>query len=280
MRQDNQLNFSSETEEKVYERSCFIIDLDGVVYSGSKAIAGAVEAIAQFRSIGKRVTFLTNNSAKSLASVVKKLVDLGISCTQEDVMSAGQAAAFFIKTQQLDLGQGVFVVGTDDLREELTNCGISCADPYSCGAILVGLDPKFNYSVITEALVALQRGVLFIICNRDANFPGEGGKSMPGCGAMVGALEAVSQKEADFQIGKPNTIMLDILMNRLNLIPDDCLIIGDGLDSDILMANNARIPSVLISKKKDSLLLDYSLAKPSLCVESLSDLYEYIFNRV
>ena len=43
-----------------------LFDLDGVVWLSHRPIAGAVEAIAALRSAGRRVLFVTNNSASTV----------------------------------------------------------------------------------------------------------------------------------------------------------------------------------------------------------------------
>ena len=46
-----------------------LLDLDGVVYLGGTAIPGAAEALAQARSAGMRLAFVTNNAYRTPAAV-------------------------------------------------------------------------------------------------------------------------------------------------------------------------------------------------------------------
>lgn len=251
------------------DKSCFVIDLDGVVYKGKQLIAGADEAIAKFRQRGKQIVFLTNNSASTIDVIFDKLCNLGIACDRQEIFTAAQASASYIDQHQLDNNQGVLVIGTDALKAEVTSHGLHLADPDHCGAVLVGLDPQFNYEAIAIALRALVRDVKLIICNRDANFPVEGDRLMPGCGAMVGAIESAIERNADVEIGKPNTIMLDMITQRLQIARTECLMIGDMLASDILMANKAQIPSIWITKTSTDLNVFPKMMQPSLCMPSL-----------
>jgi len=228
-------------------KSCFVLDLDGVVYLGSEAVPGVIATIKYLQNLGKKILYLTNNSGKSSSAILNKLRKLQIECLPEDVVTSGEAAAHFIKRKALDRNGGIFVVGTADLRRELTNIGIALAEPENCGAVLVGYDPNFSYQTITEALQALRRNVPLIVCNRDPHFPVENGKLMPGCGAMVGAIEGACGVSATFEVGKPNTIMLEFLLARHQIANSECVAFGDGLNSDILMANRAEIPSVLLT---------------------------------
>lgn len=251
---------------------CLVLDLDGVVYRGDEAIAGAPEAIAHFRAAGKKVAFLTNNSASSPQRIVEKLCRLGIPCNHSDLITAGEAAAIFIQEQQLDSGKGVFVVGTDALRQELIHHGLTPTDADTCGAILVGLDPQFHYSAIAQALIALSRPIPFIVCNQDASYPGRQGVPMPGCGAMVGAIAASAERSPDIEVGKPSTTMFDILVQRLGVRPAECLVVGDTLSSDILMANRAGVKSVWMTEAAEAEPHHRRIAQPDLSVPSLKEL--------
>jgi len=280
-------SFDRRNYELLTEKSCFVIDLDGVVYKGRQAIAGAREAIQKFREIGKNIVFLTNNSASSTETILQKLVGFGIECDRQELLTASQAAAIFIAKHQIDEGLGVLAIGTEALKAEIINSGLKLAEANHCGAVLVGLDPQFNYEAITIALKAIMLGAKFVVCNRDANYPVENGQLMAGCGAMVGAIEAATGRVADFEIGKPKTIMLDILVQRKKIDLTDCLVIGDMLASDILMANNAGIPSIWISETtaqnpaQNQILSQNSsydsnkslkFPQPSLCVSSLYEI--------
>ena len=246
----SQLLLADLLKKLLAQCSTLIIDLDGVVYKGKQMIAGADVAIKRFRQAGKKIIFLTNNSAGSTLAIWQKLNDFGIDCDRQEILTSAEAAAHFIAQQCLDRGHGVFVIGTEALQQEVKNHGLKLADPDHCGAILVGLDAQFDYQAIALALRALNRGAKFIACNLDANFPTEGGQSLPGCGAMVAAIAAAAERTVDFAVGKPNTIMLDIVTDRMQITLDQCLVIGDMLASDILMANRANIPSIWITETK------------------------------
>lgn len=43
---------------------CAMLDLDGVVYVGKDAVAGAPEVLARARQFGARLAFVTNNASR------------------------------------------------------------------------------------------------------------------------------------------------------------------------------------------------------------------------
>ncbi len=233
----------AEIREVIDRKRCILVDLDGVVYTGAVLLPGAREAIDIFRDGKKTVLFLSNNSGRSYQSLITKLSNFGIDCGMAELMSSGRAAAVLLANRKLDQDRGVFVVGTMELKNELSELGVTLADPERCGAVLVGLDPDFSYQTISRALKALRRGVPLIACNRDPYYPVQGGEILPGCGAMIGAIEGASGRKAGIEIGKPNRYMVDLLLSGSHCALQDCLLVGDTLSSDIRMANELGISS-------------------------------------
>lgn len=66
-------------------RKGFLIDMDGVIYSGNDLIAGAKEFIYELQETKKPFLFMTNNSQRSQIDVVNKLKPMGIHKQEENV---------------------------------------------------------------------------------------------------------------------------------------------------------------------------------------------------
>ncbi|HEX7478099.1 MAG TPA: HAD-IIA family hydrolase [Polyangiales bacterium] len=258
------------------EKTGFIFDLDGVVYAGDELLSGAADTLAALKRAGKQVAYLTNNSGKSSEKVFQKLRGLGIACEAHEVITSGETAAWFIHKRSLDRGQGVFVVGTEDLKSEVSRAGLSLAEPQACGAVLAGFHPGFSYALLCDGLDALQRDTCFVACNRDANFPGQAGRLLPGCGPIVAALEAAAERHTDYDVGKPNTLMFDCLVERLGLLREQCVVIGDGLQSDIRMAQAAAVASVWV-RGHDQRVPGHTAPKPDWIVADLGELGARLF---
>jgi len=214
-------------------------DLDGVIYFGNKLLPNVVETIDELKDQNKEIVFITNNSAKSRVEICAKLESLGLSVNVHQIYSSSFLTGIFLKNLVHNKPVNVFVLGTNGLKKELANCQIGVVEMDEHPQFLiVGYDPDFNYSSICNGLTILQQGVKFIACNKEARYPVSSDKWLPGCGAMVAAIEISSGKEADFIIGKPNTLMLELIVKERNLKPEQILVVGDTPESDILMANN------------------------------------------
>jgi len=226
-------------------KKCWIIDLDGVVYRGKEAVPGAKEAIDRLRQSDRRVVFLTNDSRRSRDELVTRLAGLGIETVSEDVFTSGSIASRYLKDHGA-AKNGAFVIGGAGLREELGLCGIKEAPAAIADALVIGLAPDFSYAIMAEALTAARRQILMIACNRDPNYPIENGGLMPGCGAVVAAIEAAAERPIDVEAGKPNPFCLEVMLATLRFAKDECIIVGDSLYSDIELARRTGTTSVYL----------------------------------
>ncbi|WP_341538161.1 HAD hydrolase-like protein [Paenibacillus xerothermodurans] len=63
---------------------------------------------------------------------------------------------------------------------------------------------------------------------------------------MVKALEAASQSEADVVIGKPSAYFASKALQRLGIPAGRCLMVGDRLETDILLGANSDMRTALV----------------------------------
>jgi 4-nitrophenyl phosphatase len=141
--------------------------------------------------------------------------------------------------------------------------------------VVIGLDLDFTYAKLKAAHEAIQRGALFIATNADSTLPTEAGL-VPGAGSIVAALAAASGR-LPIVIGKPETPMLETAMMRMGVRPEETVMLGDRLDTDILAGERAGMPTVLVltgvSTRED---LASAEALPDVVVSDLPSLLEAI----
>src|SRR5208337_1613547 len=236
-------------------------DLDGVIYFGDVPTDGAAESVRQIRDQGKKVFFITNNSAKSRSQIANKLENMNIPCVIGDIITSGYAAAEYLINEGGE-NKRIFVLGTNDLKMELKMTGLSIVDELPCDTILVGFDKSFNYDTVSVGLDAILSGAKFLVCNRVPNFPIEGGKIVPGLGAIVGALIGASQREPDMVFGKPNVFMLELMIMKTGLAPSEVVYVSDSSE-DIVMADQFGSLSILL--KEAAHRTSYSLNEHENC---------------
>ena len=94
------------------------------------------------------------------------------------------------------------------------------------------------------ASALVQNGAKLIATNNDANVRRQKFK-MPVGGSFVKAIEFASEQVAHV-IGKPNADVIEIPKTDLNLNLNECIMIGDRLDSDIMLGKNAHIDTFAV----------------------------------
>lgn len=251
-----------------------VMDLDGVIYFGSNLIAGANAAIKRIRKMGIRIIFVTNNSRESRNQIKEKLSSFDIDADVDDIYAPALAVGFLLKRLHNLKGPQALVIGSEDFKNELSSLGVEVINDLNCDYVIVALDREFTYVKLSNAMNALQNGAKLIICNRDRRVPVENGKYLPACGSIASALEYASEIKAQYEIGKPNTLFLEMIALNFGVKPDEILIVGDGLESDVLMANKYGSPSVWISYDRvpiDNEIGDY-LLRPKFILKSILDL--------
>ena len=232
------------------QEKVFVFDLDGVLFRGDVAIDGAAETLRGLRERpGVRLFFLTNNSTQARADYVEKLTRLGMPCTEDEVVTSASATALYLKGQGA-LGRTVLAVGGHGIRDELSRVGMEVLPPDApidvrADFVVVGMDRQFNYHTLWRAQQVVLRGATFIATNRDGAYPVEDGQVTPGGGAMVAAIEACTDT-APLVIGKPETLGLQTILDVAGVAPEEAVMVGDRLDTDVLCGNRLGVPTVLV----------------------------------
>lgn len=232
---------------KLNDIDVVLFDLDGTIYYGSKIIDGANETIDYFRKNGKKIYFTTNNSTKTRKQIYERLINMGVNCKLDEVLTSGYLAALTAKRHYME---DVYIFGSDNLINEFKQLGVKVNQSENAKNLLIGYDPDMTYNGLTKALQVALHANCIMACNKEKVYPGENAKLMPGCGAMVAPIEWCSGRPCDFVIGKPNTLMLNLLHEKELIEANRFLVIGDTFESDIVMANCFGAKSILISQKK------------------------------
>ena len=224
----------------------FVFDMDGVLYRGDTALPGVRDALNALELRERGYMLATNNSMSTPASYVTKLAGMGIEVAEEAILTAGIATRDYL-AGKLPAGAGVYVIGMPALREQLF--AGTTFHPVQYGeeqpaAVVVGLDLQFDYAKLKAATAAIRAGALFVATNADATLPTEAGL-VPGAGSVVAAV-AVASGQEPVVIGKPEPLLLEMALHHLGVPPEDSVMIGDRLDTDIVAGYRAGMMTVLV----------------------------------
>lgn len=222
----------------------FIFDLDGTVYLSDRLIPGAERVIRLIREKGRRVVFLSNKPIQTREDYAAKLTRLGIPTQSNEVINSTLVMISYLKKNAANAK--LFVVGETPFIEELRRAGFTITDePKQIDYVVVAFDRTFDYRKLNIAYQAIKLGAHFVATNPDRTCPVEGGE-IPDCAGMIAAIEAVTQKKVEVIVGKPSPLMIQAAMDVMGLMPDQCILIGDRLETDIKMGKEAGIATGIV----------------------------------
>jgi HAD superfamily hydrolase (TIGR01450 family) len=232
---------SDEPLCRVYDVA--LLDLDGVVYIGGKAIPGASQALRKASGEGMRLAYVTNNAFRTPAAVAQILTGLGVAATADDVVTSAQAAARLL-ADRLPAGAPVLVVGGTGLRIAVRERGlrpVSTAADHPA-AVVQGYAPGIDYPLLAEGGLAVAAGALFVGSNGDLTLPGPHGLQ-PGNGSLLKVISTATGREP-LIAGKPEPPLHTESVIRTGARHP--LVVGDRLDTDIEAASRVGADSLLV----------------------------------
>ena len=251
----------------------FIFDLDGTVYLSDKLIPGAERVVRLLREKRRRVVLLSNKPIQTREDYAAKLTRLGIPTQPDDVINSTLVMISYLKRNASNAR--LFVVGEIPLVGELKRAGfIISEEPKEIDTVVVAFDRTFDYRKLNIAYQAIKLGAHFVATNPDRTCPVEGGE-IPDCAGMIAAIEAVTQKKVEVIVGKPSPLMIQAAMEVMGLRPEECILIGDRLETDIRMGKEAGIATgiVLTGVTNEETLREirHTSVRPDFVFQSIAD---------
>jgi 4-nitrophenyl phosphatase len=219
-----------------------ILDLDGVLWRSTEAIGELPAVFAKIDQLGLKVILATNNATLSVQQYLEKLGSFGVTLRPEQIINSGHAAAYYL-SRHYPSGGTVYVIGENGLRQALAEKGFipGEADPL---AVIVGMDRQLSYDKLSRATLLIRSGLPFIGTNPDSTFPTPYGL-IPGVGAILAALETATGTPPVI-VGKPQPDMYRFALEGLGVSPEQTLVVGDRVETDILGAQKLGCKTALV----------------------------------
>lgn len=239
----------------------FIFDLDGTIYRGEKLIPKAAETVCELQRNGKTIRFISNKTTGTVADYHKFLKENGINVPLETIITATSVIKDFLK-EKFQTGK-FYAIAEKKFIDEILSEGFTFGErPEEIDFVIVTLDRTFTYEKLETAAKALEHGANFFAANIDATCPVEGGEIWD-AGSTILALEKRTHRKLEDHFGKPSRYMFERVFSGLNVSREECLIIGDRLETDILLGNNFGIDTALVNTGVENYLNGNSIIRPT-----------------
>lgn len=251
-----------------------LLDMDGTVYLGGKLIGNMDKTLDKIRKAGTKIIYLTNNSSKSVESYYKKLTDMNLFRLGDEVKTSGLAAIDFLKANRK--GKTVRLLGTMSLKEEFAKNGINVTEEGVADICVLAYDTELTYVKLCKFTDNLWENAEYIATHPDINCPSEN-KPLPDVGSFIELIKTSTGRVPDVIIGKPYKTFGDWLMREYNAAPEEFMMVGDRLYTDIAFGVNCGFHSLFVlSGEGTEDMVDKSDKKPEFILDSLNDIVEYL----
>ena len=235
-------------KEKLSRIRHVALDMDGTIYLGSRIFPFTIPFLEKMKAAGIGISFLTNNPTRSVQDYLDKLAKMGIEATEDGMYTTSLATIDYTKEHHPQ-ARRLFLLGTPSMAEQFRKAGYEeCADdPGDVPDVLVvAFDTTLTYSRLCRAAYWASQGIPYVATNPDRVCPTDKPTVLVDCGSLQKCIEHATGRKPDIVLGKPDPTMLQGIMHRHGLKPEEIAMVGDRIYTDTAMAHNAGAVGVLV----------------------------------
>lgn len=242
---------NNQNNKNLLQKKLYVFDQDGTIYINFKLINGAKEFIEYLDKKNKQIVFISNNSSIGTSTYKKNLTDLlGIDITKDQIYNSTLATIQYLKSNNISK---VYALGTEEFIDELHSYDLKITDA-NPQIIVVAFDTTLTYEKLKKSCLFIRSGIDYIATHPDKVCPTQEG-FIPDTGSFISLIETATGVKPKNVLGKPNPDLINFLLEKLNLSPEEAIIFGDRIYTDIKMGKNCNITTALVlsgeSKIKD-----------------------------
>jgi 4-nitrophenyl phosphatase len=247
-----------------------ILDMDGVLWRSTQPLCDLNKLFSSFNHKGVKVLMATNNGLSTVTQYIEKFNGFGVKIEPWQVLTSAIATGYLVK-KQFPKGGPVYIMGEEALFSTLEEFDFyhTEKDPQ---AVIAGLTRHLTYDMLKNTSLQIQKEIPFFFTNPDSTYPSPEG-NIPGAGTILAALETASGVKAKLA-GKPLPFLFNVGLERLNSKPNETLVVGDRLSTDILGGQQAGCKTALvlsgISNRED---YENWSPRPDLLLDNIMDLF-------
>jgi len=224
--------------------AAWLIDMDGVLYQGKRPLPAATEFITALQETHTPFLFLTNNATRTPAEYVRRLGEMDIRVDEDAIFTSALATTLYVK-EKFPPPRRVIIIGGNGICAAMQEAGYEIVDQAKDVTLVISaMDTDATYARMAEATLAVRAGAPWIQTNPDPTFPSERG-IVPGAGSIMAFLEAATEQKP-LIIGKPETGIYRQALALLGATPDETVMLGDRLETDILGGHRAGLKTICV----------------------------------
>jgi len=242
-----------------------IFDLNGTLYERGIPVNGAIQTINTLREKGYHLNFVTNTDGRCINDVYSNILSLGLKISKEELLTPVSAVKRFI---EMNPDKSYHLLVHDDLLSDLDFATLNHVNP---DYVIIGdFCDKVSFDLMNKTFRMIKNGAEIIALSKTLWYKDDDGDSL-NTGAFVGLFESACDKQA-LLMGKPSLDFLKMALSRTNSLPENTLVLGDDISTDIyggsiLGATTALVKTGIFDEAK---LID-SHIKPNYIIDSVKE---------
>eukprot|EP00877_Chromochloris_zofingiensis_P005975 jgi/Chrzof1/1630/Cz10g15020.t1 len=242
-----------------------------------QAVPGARETVTWLRKHHVPYKFVTNTTTKSAAGIAGMLKDAGIQCVHDDIITPASLASQYVTAHRLS--PAAMFVAPDLLPDFSDIAQVPEGAESGAAAVVIGdMGNSLSAAVLNRALRLLMETPqpALISLGKTRYYKGPDGYNLD-VGPITTALEFATGVTS-IVLGKPAAITFQAAAAALGLPPDDVIMVGDDVISDVQGAKQAGLTGVLVrtGKYRPS---DEEAGVADFVLQSIADLPDWLTNR-
>ncbi|MBF6159649.1 HAD-IIA family hydrolase [Nocardia cyriacigeorgica] len=244
-----------------------LYDIDGVLVTSWRALPGAPDAVRSLADRGLRRAFLTNTTSRTQAEIAERLCAAGIEVRAEEIVTAARLTVEYLRRNHP--GARTWVLNHGDIEPDLAELELDDDDPEV--VVLGGAGPEFTHRALSHVVELMLDGVPVVAMQGGMTWATDDGLRID-TGTYLPGLEAAG-KATITVVGKPSATGFRTCAAAMDLPPEQVLMIGDDLHSDVLAAQDVGMTGVLVRTGKfRTAVLEASARQPDHVIDSIADL--------
>lgn len=247
-------------------------DIDGTLYFKGSPIPGAAETISQLRINGLKLLFFTNTDSKSPKTILRILLEYGFNISEQEIYTPIIALKEFLN-QYPD--KKSFFVTTAEVEEEFHDFPKVEGSEVPEFVIIGDFHDNWDVNRLNKAFQYVLKGAKLLGTQGNWYYLDRIGEPVLDTGSFVHMIAKAANSESKI-FGKPSKEYFLQASEKIKLKPNEVIVIGDDIESDIQGAINAGIKGILVKTGKgQNFNPNKSTIKPFKAVDSFTSLIDF-----
>ena len=250
-----------------------LADIDGTLYFKGAPVPEAIGTVSKLREVGIKLLFFTNTDSKSPNTILNILRNYGFNIQKDEIFTPIIALKQFLSKNP---DKKSYLVTTVEVEKEFQEFPQVKGSEVPDFVILGDFHDNWDVNRLNQAFKYVIKGAKLLGTQGNKYYLDHHGEPVIDTGSFVHMIANAANVIPKI-FGKPSKEYFLHALKKLNLKPDETLVIGDDIESDIQGAINASIKGILVKTGKGEFFeLKESKIIPYKIINSFSSILELI----